>query len=242
VRCGVAEWRAVVTALSCSTRNTTSHIYPTQRSHPRETVPCNLSISISKPISNSAAMSSDSKPSTSTPTRLTHAPIGGMGWISPANTGNRCPLCWLTHPLLELYEFAGSCWANVPKLAIAEAGYPTDDIEWVSINLAEVRAAAHVGSSVLSPLLPANLSSRLWTFGCRLNVTRALPMLTLRLTPQGANFNPNFLKINPQGTVPTLVIGDQTWTDSTVSRRAHKPVHRLDLYTPHTIPVQHLDP
>ncbi|GFZ44094.1 hypothetical protein JCM24511_01815 [Saitozyma sp. JCM 24511] len=82
----------------------------------------------------------------------------------------------------KLYEFAGSCWANVPKLAIAEAGYPTDDIEWVSINLAE-----------------------------------------------GANFNPDFLKINPQGTVPTLVIGDQTWTDSTsvtseiIKRAPHPP-------------------
>jgi hypothetical protein len=83
---------------------------------------------------------------------------------------DRCALCEslrLTDPPTELYEFAGSCWANVPKLAIAEAGYPTDDIEWVSINLAEVSAAAHAGSSVLSPLLPANLPSRLWTFGCR---------------------------------------------------------------------------
>jgi hypothetical protein len=41
-------------------------------------------------------------------------------------------------PSLELYEFVGSCWANVPKLAITEAGFPEGAIEWVSINLAEV--------------------------------------------------------------------------------------------------------
>ena len=33
---------------------------------------------------------------------------------------------------------------------------------------------------------------------------------------KGENFNPDFLKINPNGTVPTLVSGGQTFTDSAV--------------------------
>jgi len=46
----------------------------------------------------------------------------------------------------ELYEFVGSCWANVPKIALAETGWKKDDLEWVSINLAEVRSVlAHSG-------------------------------------------------------------------------------------------------
>ena len=43
-----------------------------------------------------------------------------------------------TDPLIELYEFAGSCWANVPKIAISETGIKKDDIEFISIVLAEV--------------------------------------------------------------------------------------------------------
>lgn len=38
----------------------------------------------------------------------------------------------------EIYEFAESCWANVPKIALAETGFNKDDVEWVSIVLAEV--------------------------------------------------------------------------------------------------------
>ncbi|CAD6587739.1 MAG: hypothetical protein TREMPRED_004834 [Tremellales sp. Tagirdzhanova-0007] len=68
----------------------------------------------------------------------------------------------------QLYEFSGSCWSNVPKLAISETGYKSGDIEWISINLAE-----------------------------------------------GANFNPEYLKINKEGTVPALVSGGNTFTDST---------------------------
>ena len=40
----------------------------------------------------------------------------------------------------ELYEFVGSCWSNAPKLAIPETGYKDGDIEFISINLAEVSA------------------------------------------------------------------------------------------------------
>jgi hypothetical protein len=39
---------------------------------------------------------------------------------------------------VEIYEFAGSCWAQVPKIAASEAGFKEGQIEWVSINLAEV--------------------------------------------------------------------------------------------------------
>jgi hypothetical protein len=42
----------------------------------------------------------------------------------------------ISHP--ELYEFAGSCWSNVPKIAISEAGFKKEEIEIVDINLVEV--------------------------------------------------------------------------------------------------------
>jgi len=71
-------------------------------------------------------------------------------------------------PQITLYEFSESCWANVPKITIAEAGFKKGDIELVSINLGE-----------------------------------------------GANFNPEYLKINPHATVPTLRVDGQTYTDST---------------------------
>ena len=41
-------------------------------------------------------------------------------------------------PSIEIYEFGESCWANVPKIAIAETGIPKEDVEWVSVVLAEV--------------------------------------------------------------------------------------------------------
>jgi hypothetical protein len=47
-------------------------------------------------------------------------------------------LLWVPVNLIELYEFAGSCWANVPKLAIAETGFKEGDVEFVSVVLAEV--------------------------------------------------------------------------------------------------------
>ncbi|KAK4687342.1 hypothetical protein P7C73_g2777, partial [Tremellales sp. Uapishka_1] len=72
-----------------------------------------------------------------------------------------------------LYEFVGSTWANVPKIAIEEAGFKEGDFEYKSINLAE-----------------------------------------------GENFNPEYLKLNPNGTVPTLVSKGETYVDSTVSGRA----------------------
>lgn len=50
-------------------------------------------------------------------------------------------------PHVELYEFVGSCWANVPKIAISETGWKDGEIEWVSINLAEV-------CDLRGPLLP----------------------------------------------------------------------------------------
>jgi len=68
----------------------------------------------------------------------------------------------------QLYEFVGSCWANVPKIAISEAGFKDGDFELKSVNLAE-----------------------------------------------GANFDPEYLKINPNGTVPTLISDGKTFTDST---------------------------
>lgn len=34
---------------------------------------------------------------------------------------------------------------------------------------------------------------------------------------QGKNFDPEYLKINPNGTVPTLIVDGKTFTDSTVS-------------------------
>lgn len=68
----------------------------------------------------------------------------------------------------KLYEFGLSCWANVPKLAISEAGFKEGDIDWISINLAE-----------------------------------------------GANFNPEYLRVNPEGTIPSLVSDGKTFTDST---------------------------
>ncbi|OXM82025.1 hypothetical protein C364_00132 [Cryptococcus neoformans Bt63] len=37
--------------------------------------------------------------------------------------------------------------------------------------------------------------------------------ITINL-PEGENFEPNYLKINPSGTVPTLVVGNDTFTDS----------------------------
>ncbi|KAL7421738.1 hypothetical protein Q5752_003509 [Cryptotrichosporon argae] len=37
----------------------------------------------------------------------------------------------------KLYEFAGSCWANAPKLALAEAGFKDGAVELVTVNLAE---------------------------------------------------------------------------------------------------------
>lgn len=40
---------------------------------------------------------------------------------------------------------------------------------------------------------------------------------------KGENFNPDFLKINPNGTVPTLVSGGQTFTDSTVRTSSFLP-------------------
>jgi len=71
---------------------------------------------------------------------------------------------------MKIYEFGESCWANVPKIAIAETDTPADQVEWVSIVLAE-----------------------------------------------GKNFDPEYLKINPNGTVPTLIVDGKTFTDSTVS-------------------------
>ncbi|ORY32567.1 hypothetical protein BCR39DRAFT_586902 [Naematelia encephala] len=68
----------------------------------------------------------------------------------------------------KFYEFEGSCWANVPKLAISEAGFKDGDIEWININLGE-----------------------------------------------GANFNPDYLKVTPAGTIPALVSDGKTFTDST---------------------------
>lgn len=43
--------------------------------------------------------------------------------------------------MVELYEFSESCWANVPKIAISETGIKKDDIEFISIVLAEVHLA-----------------------------------------------------------------------------------------------------
>jgi len=46
---------------------------------------------------------------------------------------------------------------------------------------------------------------------------------------EGKNFDPEYLKINPNGTVPTLVVGGQTYTDSTtvvselLKRAPHPP-------------------
>ncbi|CAK9783587.1 hypothetical protein CC85DRAFT_287773 [Cutaneotrichosporon oleaginosum] len=74
-----------------------------------------------------------------------------------------------------LYEFSGSAWCQVPKLAVEELGLQ-NVVEYKSVNLAE-----------------------------------------------GANFNPEFLKVNPHGTVPTLVIEDgntpKKYTDSTNATR-----------------------
>ncbi|KIR67179.1 hypothetical protein I312_102515 [Cryptococcus bacillisporus CA1280] len=70
---------------------------------------------------------------------------------------------------IQLYEFEGSVWSNVPKLALEEGGLKKDkDVKWISVNL-----------------------------------------------PEGENFEPSYLKINPAGTVPTLVVGNDTFTDST---------------------------
>jgi len=74
----------------------------------------------------------------------------------------------------QLYEFVGSCWANVPKLALSEAGYNKDDVEFIAINLVELRF-------------------------------------------QGKNFEPEYLKINPNGTVPTYISNGKTYTDSTTA-------------------------
>ncbi|KAK8864266.1 hypothetical protein IAR55_001512 [Kwoniella newhampshirensis] len=69
---------------------------------------------------------------------------------------------------IKLYEFAGSCWANAPKIALEELGFTKDkDVEWISVNLAE-----------------------------------------------GKNFDPEYLKINPAGTVPTLIAEGKTFSDS----------------------------
>jgi hypothetical protein len=46
-----------------------------------------------------------------------------------------------SHPVV-LYEFADSCWANVPKIALSETGYKSGDVEFKSINLAEVGLAS----------------------------------------------------------------------------------------------------
>lgn len=35
---------------------------------------------------------------------------------------------------------------------------------------------------------------------------------------QGANFNPEYLKINKNGTIPTYIIDGKTYDDSTVSQ------------------------
>ena len=37
---------------------------------------------------------------------------------------------------------------------------------------------------------------------------------------QGENFNPEFLKVNPKGTVPALEYGGKVYDDSTVSHLA----------------------
>ncbi|WVR07180.1 hypothetical protein IAU60_004221 [Kwoniella sp. DSM 27419] len=82
---------------------------------------------------------------------------------------------------LKLYEFVGSCWANAPKIAASELGFKKDqDVEWVSINLAE-----------------------------------------------GKNFEPEYLKINPAGTVPTLIADGQNYQDSISA------VHELVKRAPH---------
>jgi len=83
---------------------------------------------------------------------------------------------------MKIYEFGESCWANVPKIAIAETDTPAEQVEWVSIVLAE-----------------------------------------------GKNFDPEYLKINPNGTVPTLIVDGKTFTDSTtvvseiLKRAPHPP-------------------
>lgn len=45
----------------------------------------------------------------------------------------------------------------------------------------------------------------------------SFPEILKHLPVQGENFEPSYLKINPAGTVPTLVVGNDTFTDSIVS-------------------------
>ncbi|KAF7339892.1 GST N-terminal domain-containing protein [Mycena venus] len=63
-----------------------------------------------------------------------------------------------------LYVFAGSVWAAVAELAVAELGYKEDDVTFKTVNLVE-----------------------------------------------GENFAPSFLKINPNGTLPTLESNGQVY-------------------------------
>ena len=38
----------------------------------------------------------------------------------------------------EFYEFEASVWVNAPKIAFTESGYKDGEVEWHSVNLAEV--------------------------------------------------------------------------------------------------------
>ena len=57
--------------------------------------------------------------------------------------------------------------------------------------------------------------------------------MTQALTQQGKNFDPEYLKINKNGTVPTLVIDGETYTDSTV--RAPPGNRSPDQRSPQTV-------
>lgn len=62
-------------------------------------------------------------------------------------------------PRAQLYSFPGSVWASVPRIALVEKGYASNDVEIKTVDLF-----------------------------------------------QGENFSPTYLRLNPSGTVPTLVV------------------------------------
>ncbi|KZT42559.1 hypothetical protein SISSUDRAFT_1116836 [Sistotremastrum suecicum HHB10207 ss-3] len=86
-----------------------------------------------------------------------------------------------------IYTFGGSVWAAAPALAIGELDYPEGAIKETEVNL-----GAYTFVTIRNICANRSTSSSV----------------------NGANFDPKFVKINPNATLPTLVDGEHVYTNT----------------------------